>query len=107
MDFDIDFTGRTVLITGATGKPGPRSRGRCRARRQSWVAGPQLERLEAAYGTASEKRLDATDLLDPAQVESAAAKTAWIAGIDVLCTSPAAFAWGRRWMCPLTNGTVS
>jgi NAD(P)-dependent dehydrogenase (short-subunit alcohol dehydrogenase family) len=97
MGTDLDFADRTVLITGATGNLG-------RAVAEAFAAcganlgllDRSLERLEAAYGKANERRVYLpTDLLDAAQVE-AAAKAAMdrFRRIDVLCDIAGGFRMG-------------
>jgi NAD(P)-dependent dehydrogenase (short-subunit alcohol dehydrogenase family) len=97
MDTDLDFAGRTVLVTGATGNLGRVVAAAFAARGANLgLLDRSAERLEAAYGMASEKRLYLpTDLLDAAQVE-AAAKAAMdrFQRIDVLCDVAGGFRMG-------------
>jgi NAD(P)-dependent dehydrogenase (short-subunit alcohol dehydrogenase family) len=97
MDFDVDFTGRTVLITGATGNLGRAVAAVFAAHGASLgLLDRSVARLEGAYGPADEKRLYlSTDLLDPTQVESAA-RTAMdrFRRIDVLCNVAGGFRMG-------------
>jgi len=97
MDTDLDFADRTVLITGATGNLGRAVAAAFAARGANLgLLDRSLERLEAAYGKANDKRLYLpADLLDAAQVESAA-KSAMdrFQRIDVLCDIAGGFRMG-------------
>lgn len=97
MGIDLDFADRTVLVTGATGNLGRVVAAAFAARGANLgLLDRSVERLESAYGKASEKRLYLpTDLLDAAQVE-AAAKAAMVrfGRIDVLCDIAGGFRMG-------------
>ena len=97
MDTDLDFADHAVLVTGATGNLGRAVAAAFAARGANLgLLDRSVERLEAAYGKASEKRLYLpTDLLDAAQVE-AAAKAAMdrFGRIDVLCDIAGGFRMG-------------
>jgi NAD(P)-dependent dehydrogenase (short-subunit alcohol dehydrogenase family) len=97
MNADLDFAGRTVLVTGATGNLGRAVAAAFAARGANLgLLDRSVERLEAAYGKAEEKRLYLpADLLDAAQVESAAKSAMDHFGrIDVLCDIAGGFRMG-------------
>jgi len=97
MDTELEFADRTVLVTGATGNLGRVVAGAFAARGANLgLLDRSVERLEASYGKASEKRLYLpTDLLDAAQVE-AAVKAAMdrFGRVDVLCDIAGGFRMG-------------
>jgi NAD(P)-dependent dehydrogenase (short-subunit alcohol dehydrogenase family) len=119
MGTDLDFANRTVLITGATGNLGRAVAAAFAARGANLgLLDRSVDRLEAAYGKAGEKRLYLpTDLLDGTQVE-AAAKAAMdrFGRIDVLCDIAGGFRMGSpvheisdndwRFMLDVNAGTL-
>ncbi len=94
----MDFTDNTALITGAAGNLG-RALADAFAERGANLVLLDLRResLEAALGSEGERRLLVpTDLLDPAQVDSAArVALARFNRIDVLCNIAGGFRMGE------------
>jgi NAD(P)-dependent dehydrogenase (short-subunit alcohol dehydrogenase family) len=97
MSTDPDFAGRTVLVTGATGNLGRAIAAAFAARGANLgLLDRKADRLEAAYGKATDRRLYlAADLLNAVQVEAAARIAMDRFGrIDVLCNIAGGFRMG-------------
>jgi NAD(P)-dependent dehydrogenase (short-subunit alcohol dehydrogenase family) len=94
----MDFTDRTVVITGAAGNLGQAVAAGFAARGANVVlVDLKAESLAGAFGAAGERRLHApANLLDPAQVEAAAQRAVERFGrIDVLCNLAGGFRMGE------------
>jgi NAD(P)-dependent dehydrogenase (short-subunit alcohol dehydrogenase family) len=97
MEGTMDFTGRTVVVTGAAGNLGSAVAQAFGARGASLVlVDVSREGLEAAHGAESERRLLVpADLVDQAAVDAmVAAALARFGRIDVLCNIAGGFAMG-------------
>jgi NAD(P)-dependent dehydrogenase (short-subunit alcohol dehydrogenase family) len=93
----MDFSGQTVVITGAAGTLGQAVAGAFGARGANLVLVDQKsETLARAFGAGTETRMLApTDLLDQAEVSATIEKAmARFAGIDVLCNIAGGFRMG-------------
>jgi NAD(P)-dependent dehydrogenase (short-subunit alcohol dehydrogenase family) len=93
----MDFSGQTIVITGAAGTLGQAVAGAFGARGANLVLVDQKsETLARAFGAGTETRMLApTDLLDQAEVSATIEKAmARFAGIDVLCNIAGGFRMG-------------